>query len=180
MKTGRQVEKSTTQSNRHIAYSCLIPFFRSVYVSPTAKQTRVFSNDRLKKTIDTSPFIKKYFVDHTTTDQVFEKSFTNRSVIFLGYAYHSADSMRGLSADMMNIDEYQDILSDNIPVLREILFASEYKIFMATGTPKTFDNHLEKLWQDSTQNIWLIPVRVAASTIAVSYTHLTLPTKRIV
>lgn len=157
LKTGRQVEKSTTLANRHITYSTLIPYFRSIYVSPTSKQTRRFSNDRLRKSIRTSDFIQKYFVDKDTTDQVFEKSFINNATIFLGYAYLTADSMRGLSGDMLNIDEYQDMISDNIPVLRETMSASEYKIFAACGTPKTFDNPLEKLWQESTQNVWLIP-----------------------
>ena len=159
LKTGRQVEKSTTQANRHITYSALIPFFRSIYVSPTGKQTKRFSNDRLRKSIQTSDFIQKYFIDNSTTDQVFEKTLINRATIFLGYCYLTADSLRGLSADMLNIDEYQDIVSDNIPVLRETLAASDYKLFMATGTPKTYDNHLEQMWQESTRNIWLIPCK---------------------
>ncbi|MFW5895336.1 MAG: hypothetical protein ACOCT9_01200, partial [archaeon] len=104
-----------------------------------------------------SKFINKYYVDNKSTDQVFEKSFLNRSTIFLGYAYFTADSMRGISGDMLNIDEYQDMLSDNIPVLKEVLSASNYELFAACGTPKTFDNPLEKLWQESTQNIWVIP-----------------------
>jgi len=159
LRTARQVEKSTTLSNRHITYSSLIPYFRSIYVSPTSKQTRRFSNDRLRKSIRSSDFIQKYYLDKTTTDQVFEKTLINNATIFLGYAYHTADTMRGLSGDMLNIDEYQDMLSDNIPVLKETLTASEYQIFAACGTPKTFDNPLEKLWQQSTQNIWIVPCK---------------------
>jgi len=156
LKTARQVEKSTTLNNRHITYSALIDYFRSIYVSPTSKQTRRFSNDRLRKSIRSSEFIKKYFIDKDTTDQVFEKTLVNKSTIFLGYAYLTADTMRGLSGDMLNIDEYQDMVSDNIPVLKETLEASRYQIFAACGTPKSLDNPLEKLWQKSTQNIWVI------------------------
>lgn len=156
LKTSRQVEKSTTQANRYITYSALIPYFRSIYVSPTAKQSKTFSNDRLRKSVRTSEFLTRYFVDTNTSDQVFEQSFINESVIFIGYAYHSADTMRGLSCDMLGIDEFQDVLSDNIPVLRETLKASDYKLLMYSGTPKTFDNHLEKEWQSSFQAIWAI------------------------
>lgn len=159
LKTGRQVEKSTFQANRHVTYSILIPYFRSVYVAPTAKQASTFSNDRLRKSVMNSDYIQKYFFDQNCYDNTFVRSFTNQSKVFIGYAYHSADSMRGLSADMLNIDEFQDIISDHVPVLREILFASEYKIFSVTGTPKTFDNPLEKQWQDSTQTIWIVPCR---------------------
>jgi predicted SprT family Zn-dependent metalloprotease len=156
LKTSRQVEKSTTQANRYITYSALIPFFRSIYVTPTAKQARIFSNDRLRKSIRTSEFINKYFVDTDTTDQVFEQTLINESTIFIGYAFLTADTMRGLSADMLGIDEFQDVLSDNVPVLREALTASDYKLLMYTGTPKTFDNHLEKEWQKSFQAVWVI------------------------
>ena len=159
LKTARQVEKSTMLKNRHITYSTLYDFFRSLYVAPTGKQVKNFSNDRLKKTIDSSELIKKYYTDNQTTDQVYEKGFTNESTIFLRSVYRSPDSVRGISADMVNIDEYQDIISEAIPVIKEVMTTSEHELFMATGTPKTLDNHLEKLWQESTQNIWLIPCK---------------------
>ena len=159
LKTSRQVEKSTMLKNRHITYSCLHPFFRSLYVAPTGKQVKNFSNDRLKKTIDNSPIVNKYYTDSHTTDQVYEKGFINESTIFLRSVYRSADSVRGITADMVNLDEYQDILSEAIPVIKEVMTTSEHELFMATGTPKTYDNHLEKLWQSSTQNIWLIPCK---------------------
>lgn len=156
LKTSRQVEKSTTQANRYITYSALMPYFRSIYVAPTAKQSRIFSNDRLRKSIRTSDFLMKYFVDTGTIDQVFEQTLINESTIFIGYAFLTADTMRGLSADMLGIDEFQDILSDNVPILRETLTASEHKLLMYTGTPRTFDNHLEKEWQESFQAVWVI------------------------
>ena len=156
LKTARQVEKSTTQGNRYITYSALIPYFRSIYVAPTAKQARIFSNDRLRKSIRTSDFITKYFVDTKTADQVFEQSFINESTVFIGYAFLSADTVRGLSGDMLGLDEFQDIISDNIPVLREVLTASDHKLLMYTGTPKTMDNHLEKEWLNSFQAVWVI------------------------
>src|ERR1700689_1299241 len=39
----RQVEKSTCLGNRTICYSCLIPAFKTLYVSPSATQTKTFS-----------------------------------------------------------------------------------------------------------------------------------------
>ena len=74
--------------------------------------------------------------------------------------------MRGLSADMLGIDEFQDVLSDNVPILREALTASDYKLLMYTGTPKTFDNHLEKEWQQSFQAVWVTRAKAVTRTTA--------------
>ena len=156
LKTARQVEKSTLQATKIISYNALIPHFRSIYCTPTSKQARVFSNDRLRKSLRTSKFIKRYFLDPKTVDQVFEQTLINYSTVFIGYAFLTADSMRGISGDSLCIDEFQDMLSDNVPVLREMLSASDYKIYTFTGTPKTLDNNLEKEWLSSFQAVWTI------------------------
>lgn len=56
------------------------------------------------------------------------------------------------------IDELQDILTDNIPIIEECASHSPFKIFMYSGTPKSLDNPLEWYWQEfSTQNEWVVP-----------------------
>jgi hypothetical protein len=156
-KCGRQVEKSTLLGNRCLSYCCVINSFNVLYVSPTNQQTKTFSRDRLKEPLETSEILKSW----TTTqlsDNVFEKQFINRSKITLRYAYHNADRTRGIPADMIDIDEIQDINTDNIPIIEECASHSPYKIFTYSGTPKTLDNAIEKYWTDySTQNEWLVP-----------------------
>jgi len=166
LKCGRQVEKSTLLGNKLLAYSCIIPSLNSLYVSPTNQQTKVFSQDRLKEPIETSQFLKSW----TTTklsDNVFLKKFINRSQITLRYAYLNADRTRGIPADLVCIDEIQDVLTDNIPVIEECASHSELTInglvhkgglFMYSGTPKSLDNTLEYYWVNySTQNEWAVP-----------------------
>src|SRR5512135_1282248 len=46
---GRQVEKSTLLGNKCLCYMCLVPLMRILYVSPSATQTKTFSNDRIKE-----------------------------------------------------------------------------------------------------------------------------------
>jgi len=157
LKCGRQVEKSSTVAHLLIADSILINAFRTLYVSPSSMQTRSFSNEKLKPGIEASPLVRKYFTNADCIQQVFEKSFTNGSYIFLRYAFLTADRARGIPADRLLIDEIQDILKDNIVVILECLSHSEYGLFFMTGTPKTFENPIEDYWGLSTQGEWLVP-----------------------
>ena len=157
LKCGRQVEKSTLLGNKSLAYCALISSFNVLYVSPTNLQTKTFSQDRLKEPIETSSRLKAW----TTTqlsDNIFLKKFVNRSQLTLRYAYHNADRVRGIPADLILVDEVQDIITDNLPVIEECASHSIYKLFLYSGTPKSLDNPLEKYWtEQSTQNEWVVP-----------------------
>jgi len=156
LKAGRQVAKSTTLCNTLAAEMGCIPYFQSLYVSPTLLQTRRFSNQRFNPTIKHSPLIREYFVDSSVTQNVFEKSFKNGSFINFSHAFEDADTIRGISADRVCVDEVQDILWETMPVVIETLHASKYKWKMFAGTPKTFDNTIENLWKRSTQCEWCV------------------------
>lgn len=166
LKCGRQVEKSTLLGNKLLSYSCINTAMNSLYVSPTNMQAKVFSQDRLAEPIATSNYLKSW----TTTklsDSVFLKKFINRSQITLRYAYLNADRVRGIPADVICLDEIQDLLTDNIPVIEECASHSVLRIagethrggiFMYSGTPKSLDNTLEHYWAtQSTQNEWAVP-----------------------
>jgi hypothetical protein len=156
-KCGRQVEKSTLLGNKCLAYCCVINSFNVLYVSPTNQQTKTFSRDRLKEPLETSEALRSWTTSKLS-DSVFEKQFINRSKITLRYSYHNADRTRGIPADMIDVDEMQDINIDNIPIIEECASHSSYKIFTYSGTPKTLDNAIEKYWKDfSTQNEWVVP-----------------------
>ena len=156
-KCGRQVEKSTLLGNKCLSYCCIVNSFNVLYVSPTNQQTKTFSQDRLKEPVETSDILKAW----TTTklsDNVFLKKFINRSQITLRYAYHHADRVRGIPADMILIDELQDIITDNIGIIEECASHSPYKIFIYSGTPKSYDNAIEHYWTNfSTQSEWVVP-----------------------
>lgn len=157
LKCARQIEKSTLLGNKLLSYSCIQTALNSLYVSPTNQQSKVFSQDRLKEPIETSDYLKSW----TTTklsDNVFLKKFINRSQITLRYAYLNADRCRGIPADVIVLDELQDLLTDNIPVIEECASHSHLKIFMYSGTPKSLDNTIEYYWTAySTQNEWIVP-----------------------
>jgi Phage terminase large subunit (GpA) len=156
-KCGRQVEKSTLLGNKTLSYCCIINAFNVLYVSPTNQQTKTFSADRLKEPIETSEILKAWTTSKLS-DNVFLKKFINRSQVTLRYAYHNADRTRGIPADLVLLDEIQDIITDNIPVIEECASHSHYKIFIYSGTPKSYDNAIEHYWTNySTQNEWVVP-----------------------
>lgn len=156
LKAGRQVEKSTTLAARMIAYALLIPHFQQLYVSPSAEQTRTFSSQKLLEFINSSEFIQKYYVNSSVARRVYERSFTNGSRIMLAYAFLTADRIRGKSADAVYIDEIQDILYDNIPVIEETMSHSSYGHRVYAGTPKHQQTTIEFFWDRSTQTEWVI------------------------
>ena len=162
---GRQVEKSTLLGNLAIAYSCMVPAHRTLYVSPSMTQTKTFSVDRIKEPLETSEVLKSY-TTASLQQNVLEKQFVNRSKITLRYAFLNADRTRGIPAWRLLIDEIQDILGDNIPVIEQCTSHApeEWKGFVYSGTPKGLDNVIEyyrsgtsKGRAMSTMSEWMVP-----------------------
>ncbi len=157
--TARQVEKSTLLGNTALTYSCLIPGYKTLYVSPSATQTKTFSNDRLKEPIETSEVLKAYTTPRMSMN-IFEKQFINWSKITLRYAFLTADRVRGIPSWGLMLDEIQDILKDNIPVIEQCTAHApkHMKRFRYAGTPKSLDNVLEYYRANfSTQGEWVVP-----------------------
>jgi len=155
----RQVEKSTMLGNKALCYMSLIQAYRVLYVSPSATQTKTFSNDRIKEPIETSPTLKR-FTTKMLSQNILEKQFINRSKITMRYAFLNADRARGIPAWMLELDELQDILRDNIPVIEQCTAhaPSSMKRFVYAGTPKSLDNIIEEYrGNQSTQGEWVVP-----------------------
>lgn len=156
---GRQVEKSTLLGNISLTYMTLVVALRILFVSPSSTQTKTFSNDRIKEPIETSPILRR-FTTAMLTKNIFEKQFVNRSMITLRYAYLNADRTRGIPAWQLFLDEIQDILRDNIPVIEHCLSHApeRWRRQVYSGTPKSLDNVIEDYRANqSTQGEWVVP-----------------------
>jgi hypothetical protein len=142
----------------------LLPYLRVLYVTASRDQMQEFSDERLRAIIADSPVLKKLAGQERRgkkeIQNVQTKRWTNHAKIVLRSVYRSPDRARGISADMLDVDELQDIYVDHLPVIEETLFHSELEggpISVYAGTPKTFDNSLEFYWaRHSTQNEWVI------------------------
>jgi len=154
---GRQVEKSQTLANVITTSSIATPYYKSIYLSPSIIQTSTFSSEKLEPLITRSPLVGKYFVDSKCRAQVFDKSFTNGSYIFLRSAYFNADRVRGISAYLLGGDEIQDQLKDNLDVVSECLAHATYPRWIYACTPKSLDNTANAYWGMSTKGEWFVP-----------------------
>jgi hypothetical protein len=155
----RQVEKSTLLGNISLSYSCIVPGYRTLYVSPSATQTKTFSADRIKEPLETSTVLRQ-FTTKMLSQNILEKQFVNRSKITLRYAFLNADRCRGIPAWGLLLDEIQDILNDNIPVIEACQNHApmRWRRNLYSGTPKSLDNTIETYWSTmSTQNEWVVP-----------------------
>jgi hypothetical protein len=158
MKFGRQTEKSTTIGNIALTQTTLLPGFRTLIVHPAAQQSKTFSEDRLKLPLRVSPYLRQFYPKNDQS--IFHKRTFVKSSIMLRYAFLSAGRIRGIPADMLIIDEFQDILRDLIPVIEQVCFHSEHKIYLYSGTPLTEDNIMEEYWRKrSTMGEWAVPCR---------------------
>lgn len=161
--SGRQVEKSTTESVHMANYTLLIPHFKALYFAPLTDQVKVFSRERLGKLYRYSQqdTIKKNYMDASTTDNVFEKDFTNGSVNYFKHCYEYGDNIRGITVNGIWGDEIQDIHVDALPVIKEtqshaLESGAGVRLTWYTGTPKTFGNTIQQYWDKSSQCEWVV------------------------
>lgn len=156
-KCARQTEKSTFLGNRGITSCCLYNGFRTIYVSPSNEQTKTFSRDKLDDIIYQSEELHP-FIGSLADQSLYLKKFEGTSSVYmLYYAYHNANRLRGKFGDELQVDEYQNIKPELMPVIEACLHHSTIRRQIRAGTPLTLDNHIEKSWQESTQCEWVVP-----------------------
>lgn len=147
---------STSMAAHGVVLSTAIPNVTTLYVMPLFEQVRRFSSMFVQPFIDQSP-VKQLWTGTETVNSVLHRSFKNNSKMLFSFAFLNADRIRGVSADKVAIDEVQDMNHEHIPIIRETMSASDLALRQFTGTPKTLDNTLEALWQESSQAEWFIP-----------------------
>lgn len=156
-KAGRQIGKSVGIGAITVLKGIARPYFNSLYIAPLSQQTQRFSKFYLDMFIE-SPLIKKYFKDQGSVKNVFEKSFSSGSRVYLSYAQEEADAdrIRGISADSLTVDEVQDISIDALPAIFETMSGSDFGYKRLFGTSKSTSGTLEAYWLKSNQMEWVV------------------------
>jgi Phage terminase large subunit (GpA) len=158
IRASRQVEKSTFLVNSILYLAIRFPGIHIVCVFPRQEQAHVSSSSRLLGMIDGSPVIRRVLLGKKSRKpQVMNLRFANGSEVYVRAAYHTADAVRGLDADVLIVDEFQDIAAGGLPVIEETLSHSQISKLILTGTPKSIDNHLEGVYSRSTAYEWQVP-----------------------
>jgi hypothetical protein len=152
-KCGRQVAKSTSIASSGIVRCASQPYLSMLYVTPLSTQIRRLSSLYVKSFINQS-LLKPVLVDNHCAQTVYLREFINSSLIHFSFAFLDVERIRGIMADWTNIDEVQDMDYEFIPIILECMSASKLGISFYTGTPKSIDNTIEALWQDSSQAEW--------------------------
>jgi len=157
LRCSRQTEKSTFLANTILYEACIRPGTEILLVCPRMEQARVFVRTRLLPVLLESPMIRRRLLGRAgRRPQITNLRFANGSRLFVRAAYRSADACRGLSADLLLVDEFQDIAAGNLPVLQETLSHAAHGRTILTGTPKLIENHLEGVFRQSTANEWQV------------------------
>ena len=156
MMTGRQVGKSTLLSAKVVSKMSATPHHSMLYVAPRLDQVAEFSKAKLTAMISGSPNIRNYFINASVEQQARSKQFLNYAAVVLRSCYLNPDGIRGITANDIYIDEVQDIILENIPVIEECSSRKFPRSIFYTGTPKTFDNTIEKKWRESSQHYWAV------------------------
>lgn len=155
--SGLITHNSTTLGNKLLTQSGMRERYNSLFVSPSALQTTVFSRTRIDDIVESSPRLK-VLIDKSKTMNILEKQWINNSKIYLRYAFLSADRIRGLSVNSIFLDEVQDLVKDLIPVIEESASRFQDALYVYSGTPKSYANTIEHYWsRHSTMTEWAIP-----------------------
>ncbi len=155
IKAGRQVAKSTSQASSAVVMSNSIPNHTTLFITPLFEQIRKFSANYVGDFINQSP-VKRLWSDTTTNNSVLQRSFKNQSKLIFGFALDSPDRLRGISTDVCSFDEIQDHEREFVPIIEESMSYSKWEVSRYTGTPKTVDNTLERLWERSSKAEWVM------------------------
>jgi hypothetical protein len=158
---GRQVEKSSTLAAFTLVRMAIKPFHYALIVEPRLDQVRVFSHQRLRLMAEDSEILAQSWLGGNCQWQVGVREMRNRSVAYLRSCYYSADPLRGITAGDVFIDEIQDIISDNIPVIEECQshVPEDERLNIYSGTPNTTSNTLSIEYANSCQFEWMVKCR---------------------
>jgi len=169
-KTGRQISKTTTNGAESILFGFVNPFHNILHVAPLYVHIERFSNDYVAPLLEHSP-VRSCLVTKQSKRAMLQRSLKNGSNLIFTFAYHDCTRVRGISANLLKYDEYQDLDPAFEPIINQTLAAANMKSLavnpdkasqpgiMRFGTPLTLDNGLEQAWSRSSQAEWCIVCR---------------------
>jgi hypothetical protein len=157
LRASRQVEKSTFLANSILHELAAAPDTRVLFVSPRWDQSSVFVCSRFLPMLDGSPILRRILLGKKTKNRrLANMRFSNDSELYVRAAFHNADSSRGISAQVLAVDEVQDLPSGSLAVLSETLSHAKSPRTLICGTPKILENEIETFFAESTANEWTI------------------------
>jgi intein/homing endonuclease len=135
--------------------SVFTPYFQTLFICPRFEQIKRLSNNIMLPLIRDARWRDVLLNQQESQQNILQRSFRSHSVQFFSFAFLDAERIRNISADKIVLDEVQDLLWDLLPIIAETMSGSKkYGLYHYTGTPKTFENTIEKLWRESSMSEW--------------------------
>jgi hypothetical protein len=157
IRASRQTEKSTFVVNSIVHELVTRPNVQVLLVTPRWDQASALVHGRLIPALQQSALICRALFGRSKKPlRLRYMQFRNNSQLNVRAAFRSGDPVRGLSADVLFVDEVQDIAPGHLPVLMECLSHSKIGRTIMTGTPKGYENQLQMMYAASTANEWTI------------------------
>jgi len=157
--TARQCEKSTSIGCKALALTAMISNFTFLYVTTADLNLMEFIDERVENVIRISPHLMPYIGKFLSFSRYLKRFGRNNSKIVARSANLHADRTRGIAADAVGLDEFQNMQLSAIPVIMATLNNSPLEhgpIQIWAGTPLSLDNPTAIYWRnESTQNRWL-------------------------
>lgn len=155
-KCGRQVGKSFQNALEMLTRGLFTPYWNQLFVTPLQEQVKRFSQQYINVLISESP-VKRMFAMKGASNRVFSRTLRNGSSMTFSYALKDANRARGVQANEVIYDEFQLMFRDVLYVLQSTMGASPYGEYeMFSGTPLSFGNVLNTMWNDSSMGEWVI------------------------
>lgn len=153
--TARQVSKSTSICCKGLLMASLIPNFGMLYVLPEQDHAQELAYTRMNPIIANSPFFSDYMFSGPECRSTFlYKKLRNDSLIRQAYVLTNPRRARGPSADILQVDESQNLTEDKLRVAEGCLRASKYEIKEFTGTPLSTGNPHVQRYHNGSQGVW--------------------------
>ena len=155
-KCARQVGKSFQTALEMLVRALFTPYWNQLFVTPLQEQVKRFSQQYVSVLIQESP-VRRMFNAKGSSSRVFSRTLRNGSGMTFSYAMKDANRARGVQANEVIYDEFQMMFRDVLYVLQSTMGASpfgEYESF--SGTPLSYGNVLNEMWNDSTMSEWVI------------------------
>lgn len=137
---------STTFCTRQLLLAHLIPAYKSLYVVPHHKQLETYGA-RFGQ-------MEMAFRIKSTVQNVYNKTYKNRSTVNMIHCGETSQAARGKSADECVIDEAQSLDPEHVEDILYTLTDSQMPTKIFAGTALSIDTLLEAKWQESSMGMW--------------------------
>lgn len=138
---------------RWAMYHADVSGLTALYVFPKSKHMQDFSDARIKPVILASDYLKRRIPSGYVSNKGLKR-------IGFGWLYlrgsESSDDLQSIDADVLALDEYDDLTEKNIPDAERRTSGSQYGYWRRVGVPTTPGWGIDKLYAESDRRRWTV------------------------